>query len=208
MVCAANAKRRGAFPAGGYHRDHQISGAPGCLIILRLASIHPPSRLTLDPETPLHVVHVGTTRALSINYMYAVKQPSLSLFCAAAGQGSKEAEELVGRSFGVRQRQPAMFGLLCDELTQAVAAGRLSVPLKEWLRASATDQLEGFLDDFIESPPDVQVCMHLTMSVQVSVCVCGSVSVSVCLCVCRSVCVCLSLALPLSIYCAWCPQLM
>lgn len=94
----------------------------------------------------------------------------------------------------MRQRQPAMFGLLCDELTQAVASGRLSAPLREWLQASATDQLEGFLDDFIETPPDVQVCMLLTMCVPVSgsVFVCLSLSICVCLSVCRSLSVYLS----------------
>ncbi|KAL3132723.1 hypothetical protein ABBQ32_009229 [Trebouxia sp. C0010 RCD-2024] len=70
--------------------------------------------------------------------------------------GGKEAEQLLGRSFEVRHHQPGMFALLCDELTQAVAAGRLSEPLREWLRLCAVDQLEGFLDDFVENPPDVQ----------------------------------------------------
>lgn len=77
----------------------------------------------------------------------------------------------------MRQRQPAMFALLCDELTQAVASARLSAPLREWLRASATDQLEGFLDDFVETPPDVQVCMRLTMCVPLSGSLCVWVSV-------------------------------
>lgn len=88
---------------------------------------------------------------------------------ALAGQRSKEAEELLSRSFEVRQHNPAMFALLCDELTDAVVAGRLSEPLREWLKLSATDQLEGFLDDFKDTPADVQVCLH-TMSLLALMC--------------------------------------
>lgn len=79
----------------------------------------------------------------------------------------------------MRQRQPAMFALLCDELTQAVTAGRLSEPLREWLKTSATDQLESFLDDFVETPPDVQVCVRLTMYLYAHLCVCACVHVHV-----------------------------
>ena len=81
----------------------------------------------------------------------------------AAGQSSREAEDLLGRSFEVRQHSPAVFALLCDELTAAVRRGQLSAALREWLKLFATDQLEAFLDDFTDSPPNVQV--HASTSV-------------------------------------------
>ena len=80
----------------------------------------------------------------------------------------------------MRHQQPAMFALLCDELTQAVAAGRLSHPLREWLKLSAVDQLEGFLDDFVDNPPDVKVCNKSFVCVCVCVCMCVCVHVRLC----------------------------
>ena len=56
----------------------------------------------------------------------------------------------------MRQHNAAMFALLCDELTDAVTAGHLPEALREWLKLNATDHLEGFLDDFTETPADVQ----------------------------------------------------
>lgn len=92
----------------------------------------------------------------------------------------------MGRSFSVRQRQPAMFAVLCDELTQAVAGGRLSEPLREWLQASAIDQLESFLDDFMETPPPVQVSDNVLYA-----CVCMCVGVRACVCMCMCMCKCI-----------------
>lgn len=74
-----------------------------------------------------------------------------------ADQRSQEAEQLLARSFEARQHKPAMFALLCDELTEAVVAGRLAEPLKHWIKTSATDQLEAFLDDYAHDLPAVQV---------------------------------------------------
>ena len=52
-----------------------------------------------------------------------------------------------------------MFALLCDELTDAVAMGRLAEPIRAWLSSAATEELEAFLDD----------CSHDLLAVQVSV---------------------------------------
>ena len=104
------------------------------------------SKAVLDVRTPHHITWANNA-VLDV--------------CAPAGQRSKEAEELLGRSFEVRQHNPVMFALLCDEITDAVVAGRMSEPLREWLKLSATDQLEGFLDDFTDSPADVQVCFDM-----------------------------------------------
>ena len=73
---------------------------------------------------------------------------------------SAEAQQLLTRSFEAKQQSPAMFAMLCDELTAAVKGGRLGGPLTAWLRGAATDELEGFLDDCTPDPPPVQVCKY------------------------------------------------
>lgn len=88
---------------------------------------------------------------------------------AVAAERSKEAEALLARSFEARQHNPAMFALLCDELTDAVKAGRLADSLREWLKLSATDELEGFLDDCTQQPPAVQVLHNILFSTYSSI---------------------------------------
>ena len=88
--------------------------------------------------------------------MTAVTDNSL-LDAMTADQRIKEAEQLLARSFAGRQHNPAMFALLCDELAGEVASGRLAEPLRVWLRSSATDELENFLDDCNQDLPAVQV---------------------------------------------------
>ena len=72
-------------------------------------------------------------------------------------QRSKEAEQLLARSFAAKQHKPAMFAVLCDELTDAVTLGRLAEPVRAWLSSAATEELEAFLDDCSLDLPAVQV---------------------------------------------------
>ncbi len=93
--------------------------------------------------------------------MTHTKLPQREVVCwPDSDQRSKEAEQLLARSFAAKQHRPAMFALLCDELTDAVALGRLAEPIRAWLSSAATEELEAFLDDCSHDLPAVQVSMQ------------------------------------------------
>ena len=89
------------------------------------------------------------------------KLPQHEVVCwPDSDQRSKEAEQLLARSFDAKQHRPAMFALLCDELTDAVTSGRLAEPIRAWLSLAATEELETFLEDCSHDLPAVQVSIQ------------------------------------------------
>ncbi|DBA96744.1 TPA: hypothetical protein ACH3X1_015586 [Trebouxia sp. C0004] len=99
---------------------------------------------------------VGIIGTIKLVERLAHPSPTPTAHPAALDQRSKEAEQLLARSFDAKQHKPAMFALLCDELTDAVTSGRLAEPIRAWLSLAATEELEMFLDDCSHDLPAVQ----------------------------------------------------
>ncbi|KAA6418674.1 MAG: hypothetical protein FRX49_11327 [Trebouxia sp. A1-2] len=100
---------------------------------------------------------VGIIGTIKLVERLAHSSPTPTAHSAALDQRSKEAEQLLARSFGAKQHKPAMFALLCDELTNAVTSGCLAEPIRAWLSLAATEELEAFLDDCSHDLPAVQL---------------------------------------------------